>query len=388
MGILRLYLALCVVEAHSQPFLPWPAHRAPDAVQIFFLVSGFYMALIASKYDSAREFYFSRFLRIFVPYWVVAGGVLLIGVILGVTVGYWGRLLPFVAYAPTTNGLLGVVLTGVTNLTLFGQDLVMFLKHDPGGALAFTKYYWTSPAPLWSYLLVPQAWSVGIEILFYLTVPWLNRLSTRRLGVVVGVSLLLRVGGYELLGLKQDPWTYRFFPFEMVAFGVGMLSCRGYQRWKSTLDGFFARRASGGFFGSALLCVVLLGGFFVTGRSVAALSSWIGPLYAPLIGTLSWGLLVPALFSVTKGLHWDRAVGELCYPVYLVHVSIAAMVGEAFRRYQIPPSYIGWITAAASIMVSVAIVWGVVIPLDRKRYVLAKRLAVGTTEPAAVPSQG
>jgi peptidoglycan/LPS O-acetylase OafA/YrhL len=58
MGILRVYLALCVIAAHSHRVLPWRMHDGRQAVQIFYIISGFYMAMVLStRYSSARDLY-------------------------------------------------------------------------------------------------------------------------------------------------------------------------------------------------------------------------------------------------------------------------------------------------------------------------------------------
>ena len=69
MGALRLYLALCVVADHSGAF-PFPTHSGTQAVQLFFLISGFHMSLVQGRYPTAAGFWRSRFLRIFPATWV------------------------------------------------------------------------------------------------------------------------------------------------------------------------------------------------------------------------------------------------------------------------------------------------------------------------------
>src|ERR1700690_151384 len=123
MGLLRIYLALCVVAAHSGVnLLPWPMLSSVEAVQIFFLISGFYMSLISTKYKSAFEFYTSRFLRIFFPYYVILVFALLVMTITGYISGNWLNLTPYLTYSPLKNGLVGVAVTALTNLTVFFQD--------------------------------------------------------------------------------------------------------------------------------------------------------------------------------------------------------------------------------------------------------------------------
>jgi peptidoglycan/LPS O-acetylase OafA/YrhL len=93
MGFLRLYLAVCVLVGHANsPIFPWTIHNGEEAVEIFFMISGFYMSLVAPKYSSVKQFYVSRFLRIFFPYWVALGFVIVLSVGFGVFGGNWLEL--------------------------------------------------------------------------------------------------------------------------------------------------------------------------------------------------------------------------------------------------------------------------------------------------------
>ena len=75
MGLLRVLLALSVVAAHSTPILGTSLVGGRVAVQTFFILSGFYMALVLDgKYrgrGSYRTFLQQRFLRLFPAYWFV-----------------------------------------------------------------------------------------------------------------------------------------------------------------------------------------------------------------------------------------------------------------------------------------------------------------------------
>jgi peptidoglycan/LPS O-acetylase OafA/YrhL len=79
MGLLRLLLALGVVTEHAGHTYFIGSYTA---VQIFFIISGFYMELIFSsgKYRNANQFYASRIARLFPVYWIA--------LITGVVVAY------------------------------------------------------------------------------------------------------------------------------------------------------------------------------------------------------------------------------------------------------------------------------------------------------------
>src|SRR5262245_45783840 len=72
MGLLRFFLALSVAVWH----IPGPAFKlmyASVAVICFFIVSGFYMAMVLTeRYDKAGEFYWARFTRLYPAYFAMA----------------------------------------------------------------------------------------------------------------------------------------------------------------------------------------------------------------------------------------------------------------------------------------------------------------------------
>src|SRR5580658_9352582 len=108
MGILRVYLALCVITAHSTPALPWHLHDPHQAVEIFYIISGFYMALILSNgYPTTKQFYVSRFLRIFPAYFIVLFCVCASSLVMRVLADNWLYLIPFANHPLARNGAAG-----------------------------------------------------------------------------------------------------------------------------------------------------------------------------------------------------------------------------------------------------------------------------------------
>jgi peptidoglycan/LPS O-acetylase OafA/YrhL len=75
---------------------------------------------------------------------------------------------------------------------------------------------------------------------------------------------------------------------------------------------------------------------------------------------------VPALFQRFRASRWDRAIGDLSYPVYLCHLlpvnALAAHGAGWFRMTQFSESV--WFPLSA-IGLSVALAWLLVIGLDK-----------------------
>ncbi len=375
MGFLRIYLALCVVAAHSNGLVPWALHSGREAVQIFFMISGFYMALIADKYSSKLEFYCSRFLRIFIPYWAVAIGVVVFCVISGLVIGEWGVLDLYRGFSTDKNGIAGVLLAGISNVTIFFQDTVMFLTDDGGQSLSFTRDFGASKHPLWLFLVIPQAWSVAVELMFYMVVPFISQYRNRYLFILLMLSLGVRVFSYEALGLTNDPWVYRFFPFEMALFVAGMLSCRFYKTKGEFMQRVIARIVPKGLVGSTIYIAALFCLFFVLKKMTLLFGNSIGENYAVLVSYILWAVLIPFLFVISKSLRWDRVVGELSYPVYLLHVFVISVVGVLLGMLRMSDIWIGKVSALLSVFVASILFVAIIMPLDRRRHVLAKEIA-------------
>lgn len=195
MGLIRALLAISVVDFHwaftinGPGFWPLELPNGVIAVQAFYVISGFYMSLVLSgKYrDRKLAFYEARALRLLPTYWIVA-----IATILAV----WLTGTPH--YTPPT------VLSGVwyvfSNVTLIGQDWNNFF--------AFPD-------------LLPQTWTLGLEITFYVFAPFLAR-ANQCSACSSRVQYTGRATAYAY-GFSYDPWNYRFFPFELAWFLAGML---------------------------------------------------------------------------------------------------------------------------------------------------------------------
>jgi peptidoglycan/LPS O-acetylase OafA/YrhL len=113
MGLIRFFLAISVVIAHNG--IRVPGIEGLLAVYAFFVISGFYMALVLNeKYlDNILGFYGARFLRLWPSYIVVLVIVLLFVAPMSDTI-----------YAST----LAAVYTWTATITMF------FTIHSPGSA--------------------------------------------------------------------------------------------------------------------------------------------------------------------------------------------------------------------------------------------------------------
>jgi peptidoglycan/LPS O-acetylase OafA/YrhL len=160
--------------------------------------------------------FLNRFLRIYPMYWVVALLTVMF-YLLAFTLGIDHKLqtllsLPFSAQLTLIT----------TNIVLFGQDAIMFMGLRKNGLAFFLDYHASSPQ-LWTFLLVPQAWSLSVELMFYLCAPFILR-NRSLLYSCLALSLIARSAAMLSGFVLADPWSYRFFPFELSLFLMGALA--------------------------------------------------------------------------------------------------------------------------------------------------------------------
>jgi len=294
MGLIRFFLAFSVVVAH---FLFFPTFRligGEVAVEAFFIISGFYIAMILDgRYSSTKDFLINRFLRLYPAYFVIAGFNLIVNLIDP------GELKNVFTLPPQLSSYLVF-----TNATMMFQDVAMFLGvHD--GRVHFVKNFLDSSPVVFRYLLIPQAWTLGIEITFYLLAPILFFRKYKYIYVFFVMSLLIRI--YLLQhGKFDDPWSYRFFPNELALFMLGAIAYNIY----SKID-FKANEALYCEIGKWLLALVI--GFVFFFPNIAANYEFKKGFFYLL---LTVG--IPFIFHLTKDNPWDKFIGELSYPIYLL----------------------------------------------------------------------
>jgi peptidoglycan/LPS O-acetylase OafA/YrhL len=142
MGVLRLFLALSVVDYHGRNLLGFPLLMPDLSVQAFYMISGFYMALVLhEKYQPGKATYFdfisNRFLRIFPSYFLV---LLLTIALLLTCVWYYGRSIgPYILWSQNWAQLdwSAKFFLVLSHLGLFGQDAYPFLGLNAQGGLRF-----------------------------------------------------------------------------------------------------------------------------------------------------------------------------------------------------------------------------------------------------------
>ncbi len=306
MGMLRTLLALSVVLDHLGGGTTDWLVGGRLAVQLFYVISGFLISYVLTATDHYRgapgRFYANRALRLYPVYLAVAALTLL--AYIGGGAAFWRVYdgLPLTA----------TLFLALSNLLILGQDWLMFFGIDQG-ALAFTGSFARSDVPLYQGLLVPQAWTLGVEMSFYLIAPFVLH-SPRRLLVLLAASLALRaVLIASGIGLS-DPWTYRFFPTELALFLAGSLSHQVLlPRWQA-----WSRRAAWlPELGTGLLALYVLVHF----------SIGLPHTLRDGLAVLLFAALLPLAFLFQSRHRLDKIIGELSYPIYICHALVILFFG-------------------------------------------------------------
>lgn len=335
MGLLRFILALAVIIAHSEPLFGLIFIPREMAVQSFYIISGFYMAFILNeKYvgpDSYKLFITNRFLRLYPVYWTIAGLTVVMAFISLKITGFPYMIRFYIKYSHLMN-IKSFVYIIATNLFIVGQDSLSFLKLGPGGSLVFTSNFLDSGPQVYLFSLAPQAWTISLEILFYLIAPFIVRRDIYRISVIILLSLILRFYIYGS-GLDHDPWTYRFFPTELAFFLFGAVSYKLYRILKTVK---FSKR---------LYLIV-----FLTVISLTSVYQFIPAVEEGWFNINQWTyylilvVSIPFIFVHSKNMKFDYFLGELSYPMYISHFLIFYMTtyyypADLFEKYH----YIGYL---------------------------------------------
>jgi len=358
MGILRVLLALFVVIDHSSAISVFHLPGGVFAVKVFFIISGFYMTMILSKKytgpGSYGLFISNRFLRIYPIYWVVVGLTVGISFISFFIFNDWMRLTPYIAYNDFMN-IKTLAFLGLTNIFLFGQDLVMFLGLNlDKGSMFFTNNFVATNPQLHNFLFIPQAWTIGLELLFYLIAPFIVRRKLRVILLIIAGSFLLRGYIYFNLGMHYDPWTYRFFPNELALFLFGTISYHIYNYiYKNPINMIFNKIIVFIYF-SILIFYKYLPNFeySIDVKSV--------------LFYILTALCIPSIFLLTKNSKLDNRIGDLSYPIYIVHMLIINITSLLIIKFDFQ-IHRGTIVVIFTLLISYLLVKYVSDPVEKIR---------------------
>jgi len=313
MGILRLLLALSVLLTHTGNIFNYNIANSNVAVFSFFVISGFYMSLILdTKYtghNAIKTFWVNRFLRIFPVYWITLALTLIF------------VLLKFYLHIGNEDNAIIHYLNYSQNIGSwkFYADLVNVIIRNV--TLIFNIDYFRGNNSVPGYLLIPQAWTLQVELLFYLIVPFLIKITKK---LFLGVSVLYAIVFFGYIvprGLIPNTLTYIFLD-NLIFFLLGIFSYR-FILSSSILKlskPKFLKLSILMFLG--LLLYLVFYNFIKIKLPVTVLHMESFPYYLLLI------LALPLIFTITKFSAIDSFIGKLSYPVYIMHLLILKLISN------------------------------------------------------------
>ncbi len=365
MGTLRCLLALMVVYFHAggSTVLGLPIPDGWLAVQMFFMISGFYMALVLNeKYTTADDnwlFYTNRVLRLWPPAvivnllvivsFIVYGEALLFEVSMGL-----GDLVDLLR----SLDALTLAYLGFLNLFILGMDSIWFVGITPETGLGYLRRgeHTFGAASL---MLNHPLWTIAVEALYYLVSPFLLRRGPWVAGALVVAGGLFHVG-VALSPLNYRHFGYFFFPSAAYFFFLGAFVYHIFRWYRNSIlrQRLEARP------------LLLLAGLI--GVSLPAhLVIWNMLPAASLFSALVLAPVIPILFGLTQRNRIDRFIGELSYATYLVHYPIMVF----FLGVYAPP-VVFLIVGTLSVLGAIVLYLLVERPIDRWRQRRAREQTV------------
>ena len=330
MGSIRFILALAVLVFHSHDtFLGLPFFgQGAVAVQAFFVISGFYMALVLNeKYTGATgRFYFNRFLRIYPMWWAFVA--LEVVVALAYTAVGGNPLGWLYSVRSVTLSATEWFWAIQSNFTALGIDAAILRDSVTGAVVA-------------SGIVSTVGWSLSAEILFYAAAPFFVRSRTRVVAVLV-VGGLIRLAIAVATGFEWTVWNYYFFPSNVFFFALGAFvwfqgRSEPYQRLR------------------AAKVEAVVGWTAVAALVVSASVFRFVPVSADFF-VVALALAVPVTFAASKASSWDRKIGELSFPLYLSHHAVLSLYAPV--RHFVSDGWRSEVVLAASLMLSFVALYG------------------------------
>lgn len=356
MGMVRVALAMAVVLSHL-PLASYKFLSGGLAVQAFFIISGFYMALVLDgKYKDIGLFYSNRLLRLFPTYFVIVALTIFVVYAFNGSVTISPELVDRILQDPVTAAVMAV-----ENVVMVGQEMLFWFSIDESGGLV-----WDPRGPLpdettvvgWQGLFVPQAWSLSMELMFYALAPFLARAGWKWIAALCAASIALRLLGSSWFGVEYLLWQGRFFPTALFLFLLGMLAHKALP--------FVERlpKATGWIVALATLAFIVT--FPLLGWTDLRMR-WV--VYAIFFAA------TPFIFAAFKDNSIDRWIGDLSYPIYMTQLFVIGLV----LVYE--PPFGMWIGIFGTLAMSVLVLLLIDHPLDRWR----QRRAHAKREAAAAP---
>lgn len=331
-GAYRVFLALLVVLNHLAG-----AHEIGRyAVFGFYILSGYLMTYIMQRnygYSLAgvKRYFVNRFLRIYPMYWIAC----------------------------------------LISLVLIGMLGAAYTKHFDAGM--YFPMHWRDMSKnvliIFSNMsrpkLTPPAWALTVELFFYLGIGF-GFSRYRKLTLLWFFGSLCYTLVVNILGWS---WEYRYFTIYAgsLPFSTGALIFH-YREW---LTGLHSRYL--GWPGMPVVYAVLVVANWAASYAWGLPDSW--PFYANylLCALMTLALMDKSLLIWAKpGL--DKALGDLSYPIYLIHYQVGLAVMAIGDHLDIGLERPSLFLAVISIPVIILAAWLIATMIERPLELLRRKI--------------
>lgn len=341
MGLIRLALAFLVVGGHA-------GFQVGNigllmAVQVFFVLSGVYMAAVyTTTYSKVRNgiwlFYLNRVLRLWPTYLLILGLTCIAFIAVGSAVRQDFRIFSLFTTPLSTEQLLYLA---PANLLLFGQDVL------------------SVDEPTHFLLPVRQSWSIATELLFYLFVPFIYR---RNFSLFVGSIIILASFALKFYLLQTMNWRVAYF-FPLGNMGYFFLGCFIYHVAEI---GVIARLRNRLGLAARILAPIAFAVLALAFKQNNFETGYFGQHFAFLA---AFSLIVILAFS-QKTWWIDTYLGNISYGVYLNHFLLMVLVANFWPLPQ--PAFL-IVVFLASLLLSMITERVLQRPIDSFRRSLTRR---------------
>jgi peptidoglycan/LPS O-acetylase OafA/YrhL len=318
MGFVRLFLAVSVIATHSAYLFGVPLLDGNTSIEVFYVLSGFLISSVLNRIYKARtkDFYLNRITKIY-PAYIAA---LLISIVWFKFV-YNSHHNPYstfkgINFEDTSN----LSYTILVNVLLFGTDTTRFTTIGSDGNLSFLDFANSNGSGSHNLLFVPQAWTISIELLFYLLAPFLVRNRSKKFLFCAIIFLLLverfTLDKFNALDIPINSESISIFQIKFFLIGAmasTYVTTMGKSKVKNNLAWYFTYIFS-------FLAVVVSTYQFSLNLIVSLFLLIIASRY-----------FLPKLFSCSLNLRWDKHLGDLSYPFYIFHYPFAKTLDRWFE---------------------------------------------------------
>lgn len=303
MGIFRFCLAVLIMVVH---------HLLPNevngqlTVETFFVISGFFMAMILDKKykEDIFGFYKARYLRLWPGFFITVIASILYSYLFNngvvgrpdyfIYVQSFSEIKNFLQY---TDWYVKIYYFFV-QIFAIGIETVNFIDIDSNYKISFTTERHAIER-IMPYFFNP-VWALGMELSLYIVAPFIFKRK------IVAVAFVIFGIIYKFY-FKSGPMLSSFLPAEIGVFCLGFFAYKFYDKYKSRIDAISVKLQWGKMPCYFVIISIILFCYFHGYKTRAPYIGWL----------LIIAVLSPFMFSLTKESKLDNFMGKTSYYMYI-----------------------------------------------------------------------